>query len=66
MGFELIIFTVAGFLTGCSKFSVGGMGLLILPVLMLAFPGTAALGIIVPLFMMTDALTRWPYRKGAD
>ncbi|WP_271274089.1 sulfite exporter TauE/SafE family protein [Aliamphritea hakodatensis] len=66
MGFELIILTVAGFLTGFSKFSVGGMGLLILPVLMLAFPGTAALGIIVPLFMMTDALTMWPYRKGAD
>mgnify|MGYP000011731380 CR=1 FL=1 len=66
MGFELIILTVAGFLTGFSKFSVGGMGLLILPVLMLAFPGTAALGIIVPLFMITDVLTMWPYRKGAD
>lgn len=66
MGFELIVLTVAGFLTGFSKFSVGGMGLLILPVLMLAFPGTSALGIIVPLFMITDVLTMWPYRRGAD
>ena len=56
----------AGLVTGFSKFSVGGMGLLILPILMIAFPGPQALGIIVPMYLITDLMAIMSYRKNID
>jgi len=53
----------AGVITGFSKFSVGGMGLLILPVIMIAFEGPQALGIILPMYIVTDLLAVASYRK---
>ena len=59
----LLIMLGAGLITGFSKFSVGGMGLLILPVIMIAFPGPQALGIILPMYIITDVLAVISYRK---
>lgn len=59
----LISLFCAGLITGFSKFSVGGMGLLILPIVMLAFPGPEALGVIVPLYLITDFMAISSYRK---
>ena len=63
MSFELWIMLGAGVITGFSKFSVGGMGLLILPVIMIAFEGPQALGIILPMYIITDLLAVASYRK---
>ncbi|MGB0664841.1 MAG: sulfite exporter TauE/SafE family protein [Pontibacterium sp.] len=53
----------AGFITGFSKFSVGGMGLLILPVIMIAVPGPEALAVIVPMYLITDLIAVSTYRS---
>ena len=56
----------AGLVTGFSKFSAGGMGLLILPLLMIAFPGPQALGILVPMYLVTDLMAILIYRKNIN
>ncbi|GGO88120.1 UPF0721 transmembrane protein [Marinobacterium nitratireducens] len=53
----------AGLVTGFSKFSVGGMGLLILPLVMVAVPGPEALGVIVPMYLITDLMAILMYRR---
>lgn len=58
----ILILKLAGFVTGFSKFSVGGMGLLILPIVMLAVPGPEALAVIVPMYVVTDILAVYFYR----
>ena len=63
MDITLICLLVGGLVTGFSKFSVGGMGLLILPILMIAFPGPEALGIIVPIYVITDLMAISMYRS---
>lgn len=63
MSIELLVILSAGLITGFSKFSVGGMGLLILPVIMIAFPGPQALGIILPMYLITDIFAVISYRK---
>ncbi len=45
----LIWIQLAALITGFSKFSVGGMGMLILPVMMIAYPGPEVMGIIIPM-----------------
>lgn len=57
------VLSVAGLITGFSKFSVGGMGLLILPVVMMVFPGPEALGILIPLYIITDMMAVYSYRE---
>ena len=63
MDVTILSLLAAGLLTGFSKFSVGGMGLLILPVLMIGFPGPEALGVIVPMYVITDLMAISIYRK---
>lgn len=58
--------TLAAVVTGFSKFSTGGMGMLILPLMMLAFPGPEALGVIIPLYVITDLMAITRYRKGLN
>ena len=67
-GYEINVLwiTLAAVVTGFSKFSTGGMGMLILPLMMLAFPGPEALGVIIPLYVMTDLMAITRYRKGLD
>ena len=59
----LVVMFFAGLITGFSKFSVGGMGLLILPVVMIVYPGPEALGALLPLYLFTDVLAVISYRK---
>jgi uncharacterized membrane protein YfcA len=54
---------IAGLITGFSKFSVGGMGLLVLPIVMIAFPGPESLGVLLPLYIITDVMAVYSYRK---
>ena len=63
---ELIWILLAAFVTGVSKFSTGGMGMLILPLVMIAVPGPEALGVIIPMYVLTDLLAVSRYRKGIN
>lgn len=66
MELTTISLLLAGFLTGFSKFSVGGMGLIILPALMIGFSGPEALALLVPIYVLTDVLAVIAYRKGCS
>ncbi|TYL46573.1 sulfite exporter TauE/SafE family protein [Marinomonas sp. IMCC 4694] len=57
-----VVLFLAGLITGFSKFSVGGMGLLILPILMIAYPGPEALAILLPLYIVTDIMAVFSYK----
>lgn len=56
------ILMIAGLITGFSKFSVGGMGIIILPILTIAFPGPEAVAILIPLYILTDLMAISSYR----
>lgn len=58
----VIILHLVALLTGISKFSIGGMGALILPLLLMAYPDGQALAILIPMFLFTDLLTMAVYR----
>ncbi|WP_372741690.1 TSUP family transporter, partial [Neptunomonas sp.] len=63
MDSAIFVLLGAGLITGFSKFSVGGMGMLILPVLMIAYTGPEALSILVPMYILTDLVVVALYRK---
>tara|TARA_R110001632_G_scaffold90403_1_gene194216 strand:- start:11895 stop:12620 length:726 start_codon:yes stop_codon:yes gene_type:complete len=63
---SLAVLFLAGLITGFSKFSVGGMGLLVLPIVMIAFPGPEALGVLLPLYIITDLMAIASYRSKID
>lgn len=58
-----LVVILAGLLTGFSKFSIGGMGLLVLPILMISFPGPEALAIMLPIYVITDILAVLSYKS---
>ncbi|MGF1707497.1 sulfite exporter TauE/SafE family protein [Enterovibrio baiacu] len=66
MELSWLYISLACLVTGFSKFSVGGMGLIILPLTMLAFPGPEALGVIIPLYLLTDIIAVCTYRKDVN
>ncbi|USH01457.1 sulfite exporter TauE/SafE family protein [Grimontia kaedaensis] len=66
MDMSLVFISLACLVTGFSKFSIGGMGLIILPLTMLAFPGPEALGVIIPLYLLTDFIAVLTYRKNVN
>lgn len=49
-------------LTGFSKSSIGGMGILTIPVIVYGFGAKEALGIFLPILIFTDIWTVWLYR----
>lgn len=61
-----LVLLAAALITGFSKFSVGGMGMLIVPVVMLSFPGPEALGIILPVYILADLIAVFLYCKTVD
>ncbi len=60
---DVFILLLAGLITGFSKFSIGGMGLLILPIIMIVQPGPEALGVLIPAYLITDVMAVSSYRK---
>lgn len=59
----LSVMFIVGLITGFSKFSIGGMGLIILPIVMIVLPGPEALGVLLPLYILTDSMAAYSYRK---
>ncbi|WP_417583337.1 sulfite exporter TauE/SafE family protein [Nitrincola sp.] len=66
MDITLVCLLVAGLITGFSKFSIGGMGVLILPILLIAFPGPEVLAITIPMYILTDIIAAATYHKHID
>lgn len=62
----LLWLTLAATITGVAKFSTGGMGMIILPVLMMAVPGKQALGVIIVMYLITDIMAISTYRRHAN
>ena len=61
--FDITILLFAGLVSGFSKFSIGGMGLLVLPIIMIVLPGPDALGVLIPVYIIIDFLAISSYRK---
>lgn len=58
--------SLAGLVTGISKFSTGGMGMVILPIAMVAIPDKSALGVIVLMYIVTDIMAVSTYRRSVN
>lgn len=58
--------SLAGLITGISKFSTGGMGIIILPVAMMAIPDKSVLGVIVLMYIITDMMAVLTYRDSIN
>jgi len=50
----LVVMFIAGLITGFS---------LVLPIVMIAFPGPESLGVLLPLYIITDVMAVYSYRK---
>lgn len=67
LSFEMLFWiSLAAMITGISKFSTGGMGMIILPVLMIAVAGKEALGVIIVMYVITDIMAVLTYRKNIN
>ncbi|WP_036192319.1 sulfite exporter TauE/SafE family protein [Marinobacterium lacunae] len=63
---EFFTLSIAALITGLSKFSVGGMGMLIAPILLTTFPAHTVLGILLPIYLITDVMVVLSYRTNID
>ncbi len=61
IGFAYIF--LAAFITGFSKTSVGGMGILAVLLMALAIPGKASPGVLLPMLIMADVFAVLYYRR---
>ena len=62
-----LVATVAVITFGLSKGGFAGVGLIATPLLSLVVPPLQALGILLPILLVQDAVSVWAYRKaGAD
>ncbi|MGI1669862.1 MAG: sulfite exporter TauE/SafE family protein [Neptuniibacter sp.] len=62
MTLEFAVLCIGALITGISKFSVGGLGILIAPVLLYAFPASTVLGVLLPMYLITDLMVVACYR----
>lgn len=67
LGVEMFFWiSLAAMITGVSKFSTGGMGMITLPILMIAVAGKEALGVIIVMYVITDVMAVLTYRKNIN
>jgi len=64
--FAMICLLLSALVTGFSKLSIGGMGIITVPVMVIAFPGLTALGIMLPLLIVADLAALLLYRQHCD
>jgi len=62
----IIYFFAAAFITGFTKTSVGGMGILAVLLMALAFPGKASPGILLPMLIVADIFAVIYYRRSCQ
>lgn len=61
-----ICIATAALLVGFSKTSVGGFGILAIPLMAIGFPGKESTGMLLPLLVFADLLAVIYYRRGCD
>lgn len=62
----IAFFVLAAFIVGFSKTSVGGVGILAVVLMALAFPGKASPGILLPMLIIADIVAVLYYRRSCQ
>ena len=62
----ILYFLAAAFIVGFSKTSVGGMGILAVVLMALAFPGKMSPGILLPMLILADIVAVLYYRRSCQ
>ena len=57
---------LSAFLAGFSKTSVGGLGIIVVLLMALAFDAKTSVGILLPMLIVADAFAVFYYRKDCD
>ena len=60
-----IVFSVTSFVIGLSKSGIPGLGLLLVPIMLIAFPAKESVGMLLPVLMVGDIVAIVSYRKFA-
>lgn len=62
----LIWIALSALLAGFAKSSIGGLGILIVPMMAMAFPARESTGALLPMLIMADVFAVFYYRRDAD
>jgi len=63
---NVILFGISSFLTGLAKTSVGGLGIIIVPLMAMVFPGKESVGVLLPMLITADIIAVILYRRGTQ
>lgn len=63
---QCLVVMLTAFLVGFSKTGVGGVLMLVIPVLASAFGGKDSTGVLLPILLVGDVFAVWSYRKSID
>ncbi len=69
MSFDIVFYALAGlsaFLVGASKGGLPMVGTLSVPILSLAMPAMAAAALLLPVYIVSDVVALWTYRREFD
>lgn len=63
---QCLVVMLTAFLVGFSKTGVGGVLMLVIPVLASAFGGKDSTGVLLPILLVGDVFAVWSYRQSID
>jgi uncharacterized membrane protein YfcA len=64
--FVVVVIAILGFMIGFAKGGMGGLGVLLTPILALVLPVASAVGVLLPMLMVGDAFAVYMYWKEWD
>jgi uncharacterized protein len=62
----ILYISISAFLVGFSKTSVGGLGIVVVPLIALAVPGPESTGLLLPMLVMADVLAVIAYHRSCE
>jgi uncharacterized membrane protein YfcA len=63
---SILVIALSAFLVGFSKTSVGGLVILVVPLIALAVPGPESTGLLLPMLAMADVLAVMAYHRSCE
>jgi uncharacterized protein len=63
---SILCVAISAFLVGFSKTSVGGLGILVVPLIAIAVPGPESTGLLLPMLAMADIIAVIAYHRSCD
>jgi uncharacterized protein len=60
---SMLYIAISAFLVGFSKTSVGGLGILVVPLIAIAVPGPESTGLLLPMLVMADIIAVIAYHR---